>query len=589
MTKQLLIYLSGISFAVFLFWEFALTLVSLYAGFTLSRWLIYGAIAMTCATLFVIILLITKKSAIALLAFIPTTVLVLGLSYGVVVNHSLFDTSFDGQSYQGEAIVSIINGWNPIQQPQSTYVNDYVNWSGNSRWLDSYPKASWYLSSAMYDLTGSYTDIKFFNLSILFGVFLCLYAALSSFKFAENTGLNEAVKLLISFFITMNPVAVMQSTTLNLDGLLYSLLVITFTNLFFLYKSFKDKTLFQPLYYALLIMLIIVTTNVKTAGLVYLLIFTFVFGIFIFMTRSKKLAYYIPVIFCSFALAIGVFGYNPYITNALLQGNILYPTYGRNSYSYKENTPSNYRNKSNIEVFFHSLFFATDDKFIDGEGEAAIVKLPFVVSDTEIKSLANSQLKKGGFGPLFSGTLVCILFAYLLALGSQFKEMVDHNPYILKSQNPKLFYGAGLVFLITIVFFFSFTLTSTANTVRYIPHLWFLLGIYLIYIFTTKFQIARMVGFLAIIIGFINISMISYFYFSSQVQDSIAIDKNITNFVYSGDSYRVNFGYHTSTRQLFNEHQIPYKAQKEELNCYNPQDQSGLYKNNTTGTCIISQ
>jgi hypothetical protein len=589
MTKQLLIYLSGISFAMFLFWEFALTLVSLYLKFTLSKWLIYGAIAMTFATLFLILFSVTKKFTLALLAIIPVIILILGLSYGAVINHSLYDTSFDGQSYQGEAVVSIINGWNPIQQPQSTYINEYVNWSGNSKWLDSYPKASWYLSSAMYDMTGRYTDVKFFNFSILFGVFLCVYAALSSFKFAQNAGLHEALKLLLSFFITLNPVAVVQSTTMNLDGLLYSLLIITFSTLFFLYRSYKDKSLFQPLYYVLLMMLIIITTNIKTAGLVYSLIFTLAFGAYILFVNTKKLTAYIPVVFCSFILAIGVFGYNPYITNALLQGNILYPTYGRNSYSYKENTPSNYRTKSNIEVFFHSLFFATDDKFIDGEGEPAVVKLPFVVSDTEIKSLANSQLKKGGFGPLFSGTLVCIIFAYLLAVGSQFKEMVEHNPYTSKSQNPKLLYGAGVVALLSVIFFFSFTLTSTSNTVRYIPHLWFLLGIYLIYIFTTKYQIARMVAILAITVGFVNILMISYFYFSVQVQDSVTIDKNITNLVYSGDSYRVNFGYHTSTRQLFNEHQIPYKAQKEDLNCYNPQEQSGIYKNNTTGTCIISQ
>ncbi|MBC7471783.1 MAG: hypothetical protein H7196_00755 [candidate division SR1 bacterium] len=589
MTRQLLIYLSGISFAMFLFWEFSLTLISLYAGLTLSRWLIYGAIAMTYITIFTIILLITRKTAVALLAIIPTVILILGLSYGVVVNHSLYDTSFDGQSYQGEAVVSLINGWNPIHQPQSEYNNDYVNWSSNSRWLDSYPKASWYLSSAMYDLTGHYTDIKFFNLSILFGVFLCLYAALSSFKFAENSGLNEALKLLLSFFITMNPVAVMQSTTLNLDGLLYSLLIITFTVLFFLYRSFKDKTLPQGLYFALLVMLIIITTNVKTAGLVYSLIFTLAFGIYILMTRVKKLVYYIPVVFCSFILAIGVFGYNPYMTNALIQGNILYPTYGRNSYSYKENTPSNYRNKSNIEVFIHSLFFATDDKFLDGEGEAAVIKLPFVVSNSEIKSLTNSQLKKGGFGPLFSGTLVCILLAYLLAVGSQFKELTEHNPYTSKSQNPKILYGAGIVFMLSVIFFLSFTLTNTSNTVRYIPHLWFLLGIYLVYIFTTKYQVARMVGILAIVVGFVNIFIVSYFYFSTQIIESIDINKNITNFVYSGDSYKVNFGYHTSTRQLFNEHQIPYKGQKEELNCYNPQDKAGINKNNNTETCIITQ
>jgi hypothetical protein len=589
MTKQLLIYLSGISFALFLFWEFTLTLVSLYENLSLSRWLIYGAIGMTFANIFFILLFITKKFAYSFLAIIPTAVLVLGLSYGVVVNHSLYDTSFDGQSYQGEAVVSIINGWNPIHQPQSTFVNDFVNWSGNNRWLDSYPKASWYLSSAMYDLTGHYTDIKFFNFSILFGVFLCVYAALSSFKFAKNIGFHEALKLLMSFFITLNPVAITQSTTLNLDGLLYSLLIITFSTLFFLYRSYKDSTLFQPLYYFLLSILIIITVNVKTAGLVYLVIFTFAFGFYLTLTATKKLMSYIPVVIASFILAIGLFGYNPYITNALLQGNILYPTYGRNSYSYKENTPSNYRTKSNIEVFFHSLFFATDDKFIDGEGEPAVIKLPFVVSDTEIKSLANSQLKKGGFGPLFSGTLVCILFAYLLAAGSQFKEMVEHNPYISKSQNPKILFGAGVVVLLSIVFFFSFTLTSTSNTVRYIPHLWFLLGVYLIYIFTTKYQIARMVGLLAIAVGLVNVTMVSYFYFSAQVQDSVIIDKNITNLVYSGDSYRVNFGYHTSTRQLLNEHQIPYKAQKEDLNCYNPQDQSGIYKNNTTGTCIISQ
>jgi hypothetical protein len=589
MTKKLLIYLSGISFAVFFFWHFSLAVSALLLHFTLNKWLIYGSVVLTFATMYTIIWFITRNSYTSLLAVIPAAVLILGMSYGVVVNHSLYDTSFDGQSYQGEAVVSMINGWNPIFQPESQFINQYVTWSGNSPWLNSYPKASWYLSASMYDLTGHYTDVKFFNLSVLFGAFLVLYAMLSEFNFAQNRGLSEAIKFVLSAFIILNPVAVVQATSLNLDGLLYAFLLMFFVTGYFIFRSFEDGTLPRPLYYTMLSILIIIIVNTKTAGFVYTAMFSVAFGAYLLLFKLKHLWAYLLVIILSFSLAVGVFGYNPYITNGYLQGNILYPSFGKNSFSFAENTPSNYRTKSNIELFVHSLFFATNDTFKDGEGEPAELKLPFVVSSTEINSLANSQIKKGGFGPLFSGVLVSILLAFIAAAGSKFKQLVEHNPYTQKSQQASTLRSTLVVLLISIVAFLSFTLTNTSNTARYIPHLWFLLGVYFIYIFNTKFQIARMIASFALIIGFVNIALISYFYFSTQMSDSVIINKNITNLVYSGDSYRVNFGYHTSARQLFLEHQIPFTPQSEELNCYLPQDQSGIYKNNTTGTCIINQ
>lgn len=589
MTKNLIIYLSGVSFAVFFFWNFALANAALLSHLTLSKWLILGSIALTFASLYFILWFISKNGYMALFALIPTTVLILGLGYGVVVNHSIYDTSFDGQSYQGEAVTSLINGWNPLHQPHSEDNNQYVSWSGNTPWLNSYPKASWYLSASMYDLTGHYTDIKFFNFSVLIGVFLVAYAALSNIKFAKNNGLQVAITLVLSAFITLNPITIMQSTTLNLDGVLYSFLVMLFATLYYIYSSNYQSKLPNSVYYFFLAMFIIILVNVKTAGLVYSLIFCLAFAGYLLIYRSKELWTYLVTIILSFVFAVGVFGYNPYITNELFHGNILYPTYGRNSYSFQENTPSNYRTKSNIEIFLHSLFFATDDSFQDGEGEPAQLKLPFVITSTEIRSLTNPQIKKGGFGPLFSGTLVMVLLGFMIAAGSKFKELVEHNPYIKNSQSSTLLRSTILTLLIATVCFISFTLTPTSNTARYIPHLWLLLGILITYIFHTKYQVARFIGTLALIVGFANIALISYVYFSNQILDSASINKNITNMVYSGDSYRVNFGYHTSTRQLFLEHQIPFIPQSEELNCFNPQDQSGIYKNNTTGTCIINQ
>lgn len=144
--KNKIIYLSAFSFIWYIAFVHLLSNVVLINKLTISKWIIYGAIALTYLIITYLLYLILpkiKKWQLFLIALIPLGCLILTSAYSIGLNHQLYDISFDGQAYHGEAVATMVEGWNPLYQISSKGFNEYADSSKQFVFLDAYPKMVW--------------------------------------------------------------------------------------------------------------------------------------------------------------------------------------------------------------------------------------------------------------------------------------------------------------------------------------------------------------------------------------------------------------------------------------------------------------
>jgi hypothetical protein len=79
----------------------------------------------------------------------------------VFISSKTYDISFDGMDYQQRAVINLDSGWNPFYEKIQT--SDLRSDS----FLNSYPKASWYVYSSAYKLFSNIETAKFINILIL--------------------------------------------------------------------------------------------------------------------------------------------------------------------------------------------------------------------------------------------------------------------------------------------------------------------------------------------------------------------------------------------------------------------------------------
>ena len=117
----------------------------------------------------------------------------------VLVGAALFvsswfiDYSYDGQSYHGEAIIQIYNGWNP----------NYDHIPGNdivSLVINHFSKASWITGGFLYKLTGSFECAKAANIIWMIANFCIAFYLFT--KWVNNNFLS----IILSALIACNPV-----------------------------------------------------------------------------------------------------------------------------------------------------------------------------------------------------------------------------------------------------------------------------------------------------------------------------------------------------------------------------------------------
>jgi hypothetical protein len=578
MSKTLL--MTATNTLLFLFCNQLIAFLTLFLKQPITSWTLIISLILTFCLSLISIYLIKGTLKIYLISNISFFILFI---ISVLFSRLWIENSFDGWAYQGEAILQLIKGWNPIYTLQSQDFNKHTH----NFWLDVYPKMSWYQSTMMYKITNNYNDIKYVSILLIFISSIFVWQACDFLLKSVNN--KRLWKALITFITCITPITLTQSITIGLDGQMSALLAILLALIIMIYnnKKITDYLHCNCLYllYLNLALVLFLLIGLKTAGLIYGIIFISIGIIYLLLTNIDftiiKNLLTVTGLTIIFSLSLN---FNPYILNFLNHNNFLYPAIGEKSYIYAENTPSNYRDKDSIEIFLASNFFKTSRVFVDSDPlESAQLKIPFTVESNELESISkSSHLKKGGFGPLYGAlfitSIIIVISIYYKSLLSKkdIQELIGVAQIKAKNQHEdRIFKVFSLTYFILTLILITL-LTKTSNTYRYVPYLWFILPAILIVCLHFKEVLFRVSSIFLAGLILLNISIVGYYYFSYQIHVTNTYEKrlnflsqNVNQDNTNNKPIQINFGLQIALRDLLDRKQIKYTTDEIYPNCQN--------------------
>jgi len=357
----LLIFGSGILFFLFI----TLLFVSIGFFFELSITLHHFYFSVLSFLGFIIVTYFLFPFRHRVMVFLLLSGLWVGSFYlSFEVSSSFFDLSYDGQAYHQEALIQLVKGWNPVyQQLNGPEANNM------HRWLNHYSKGVWFYESVIFQVTQNIEAAKLFHLWLMMAAFSITLSFLLQLK-----GLSVWLAFLISLLAAFNPVSIYQSLSFYLDGQLMSLVVILVVCLGLIYKS-KESNRFH---YFLLFMTISVLLNVKlTAGVYASILIAGYLAILWFTKKIEVLREVFTVSIGAFLLGFIIFGFSPYVTNTLSQGNPLYPALGTDRSDYTApQFPANFTGRNPAFLLFYSIFSKSDN--VRGPEKTAVLSSPLL-------------------------------------------------------------------------------------------------------------------------------------------------------------------------------------------------------------------
>ena len=324
---------------------------------------------------------------------------------------TFFDMSWDGLWYHQTAIYQMAHGWNPLADPMRSFVpslQDYVR---------HYAKGPWYVSLAILKTTGHIEWAKLSTWMAWAAAFLAVTGAALEF------GMRRRTAVLLATLVSLNPVVVCQLATYLVDGLLISYLACYVAAVA---ASFRRRSLLlQGVVFASTVLCI----NAKFSAIVYVSVFCAALGAYLLMRRRRLVLRFAAVQLATILLSIGVFGFNPYVTNAIHRGHPFYPWVGTAKYpSYAERgrdpndmyeTPHNMLGHNRFFRFAYAMFGRPGAQPFY-PGKKAQLMRPFDVGWKDFQIFYFHDLRISGFGPLFSGAFliaVALLGAALVRPG----------------------------------------------------------------------------------------------------------------------------------------------------------------------------
>jgi hypothetical protein len=447
-----------------------------------------------------------------------------------VVASIIFDKSVDGQWYHQYAVYNLAKGWNPVrEQVDNIYANHYS-------------KGAWIYAASLYKVFNSIEVGKAFNIVFILGSFLISLAALLSVD-----RLKISYALLISFIAAFNPVSLYQSLSFYVDGQLSSLLV-ALTSLLFLLAS--NKYIEKGAYLvSLLVPIFVILINVKFSALVYSVVILILFSSYFFVFSRKLFSKFLISGLVAFTVGIVIVGYNPYITNTLYYGHPFYPLAGHGSQDIMgTNTPDSLLNKNRFKKLFLSTFSASSSGKQKSNGYVDL-KFPFIIKREEAGTFTTTDTRLAGFGPLFSGLVVLVLGTIVVSL---------------KSKNPH----RSTLIVGNIILFATVLVNPECWWARYVPQLWLLPILFMIYAQFCQGKIVKCLGNILIISALLNIGFVSIFYVTSNLIATIEMNGFLSKLSRLNREIILSQSEFISPQLRLSEHHIKYKlVDKKNLPC----------------------
>jgi hypothetical protein len=419
------------------------------------------------------------------------------------VSKAFFDISYDGQAYHQEALLQLVRGWNPVYHPLSSSESNSMD-----RWLNHYSKGVWFYQSVIFKATQNIEAAKLFHVWLMAAAFSITFSFLLDLKaFPPSLG------FLISLLAAFNPVSIYQSLSFYLDGQLMSLMVVLVVTLGLVYRGTGPNRF----HYFLLFMTISILVNVKLTAGIYASILIVGYLTILWFTKKIRVLRAVSVVSTgAFLLGFLVFGFSPYITNTLSQGNPLYPALGTDRSDYTApQFPSNFTGRNPAFLLFYSIFAKSDN--VRGPDKIAVLKVPFMVSGDELKAFTDTNAKQGGFGPLFGGAILLAMAVFAVASINLYRlrgvPTQGRDPAGLKGFEIGRKTSIGVVLFCSAWVLLSCLINPASSLARFIPQMWLLpiFAFFLAYLSTNR--LIRIIGYVMLMTLLLNNTLIAFVYY----------------------------------------------------------------------------
>lgn len=454
------------------------------------------------------------------------------LTFIIIIICSLFvssyfiDYSFDGQGYHGEAILQLINGWNPTK----TNLNEKVDFVFVV--INHFSKAYWISGAYLYKLTNTFECAKSINIILSIALFCFGYV------FFRNW-FNKNKSLLIALLIAFNPITLNMILSNMLDSQIASLICIFFILLFNLYT----KKSYTNIFILFLVMAYLINLKFTLVGYVIVFLFSFVFYIFF----NKKLLLFKSQIFylgIIFFVSTCIFGYNTYTKNIIQYKHPFYPFKGDSSIEsgYIPNSivqAKDYATGNKVIHILKSNFASTTYNY--AYNNPIKYKIPFSFTKYELERFAFAGVMIGGYGVWYSAV---VILSFLML----FYYLIKRRKFIFKAD-------FILYFLIATILF-SIFINPLGYIARYCPQ-YYLIPFILLIFYQIHFSKLKIIQYILLSILIINSILITggiYYNFivTNKVRNQMQQIKN------THKSIGINFNSSTAKRDLFDKYKINY-------------------------------
>ena len=431
-----------------------------------------------------------------------------------LISGYFYDVSWDGQMYHQEAIIQLVNGWNPIFAKLTDNQHDWI--------LNHYAKASWYAGASVYAFCGKIENGKLFTWLFMAASFLLSFVAIK--EVAKISFLKTAF---FAFLLAFNPITLNQTLSYYIDGQLASLLLSLISIFILIFQKQNKSYLFLLMFF-----IISVFVNLKFTALGYAGILCIGFAL-IFLVQ-KQYALFIKHSISMFfigIIAVVFIGYNPYVTNTV---NHQHPFFPLNTMDLLTGQiPTNFENQNRFYKLYHSTFSEAGAFW----REHTILKFPFDISDFKAFKQADSRIS--GFGSLFGATVIitALLFFYLLRKG-----------------RGKKFH---LIWISLAIIIFSAMVNPEVWWARYVPQLYFIpVFVALLMEVVEKNKVIKIFYFAHLVALVLNIGIIVWVYYPYNYKSTKEINAQIENL--KEKELEVFFQTFTANHTRFLENNIKY-------------------------------
>ena len=327
------------------------------------------------------------------------------IAAAVLLCSKWIDYSYDTLTLYKTAVGLLKRGWNPMyMSAEDAFIGHFGIHSSMDagyvgKWIDNYANACELLQTHLYMLNG-YAD------SGIALIWLTIFSVFGmGLRLLRTHGVVGIKAFLAAFFLVFNPVVLPQTATLYTDGPWTLFLELLILMMFVFAADRWDITAENGLIF---VMSFTLSSAMKMNAFAYCSFFVIVFYLYTlfcmrhgFSLKDRRLV--MLTVLCCLCPVLTVFGtgMSVYGKNLVIYHNLFRGFLGdgaENLIAYDQIVPA-FRDMPSWKSFWISMFSRCSSSM----KSEVVLKIPFIVSLSELEAFLQPDVRVAGFGPLYSG------------------------------------------------------------------------------------------------------------------------------------------------------------------------------------------